>query len=64
MTELAKIMDGKGTVAILAGNQNAPNLQKRAQGGAMWPLNFRGIKVIDAYYHKETPQDAAAKSSR
>src|SRR5438128_11395590 len=32
MDELAKIMNGKGIVAILAGNQNAPNLQKRAQG--------------------------------
>jgi len=29
MNELAKIMDGKGTIAILAGNPNAPNLQKR-----------------------------------
>src|SRR5688572_17609049 len=32
MQELAKIMGGKGVVAILAGNQNAPNLQKRVQG--------------------------------
>src|SRR5215210_5136392 len=32
MNELAKVMDGKGTIAILAGNQNAPNLQKRVQG--------------------------------
>src|SRR2546428_1636659 len=29
MDELASIMDGKGGVAILAGNQNATNLQKR-----------------------------------
>src|SRR2546423_13331934 len=32
MDELAKVMEGKGIVAILAGNQNAPNLQKRVQG--------------------------------
>jgi ribose transport system substrate-binding protein len=32
MQELAKIMGGKGRIAILAGNQNAPNLQKRVQG--------------------------------
>src|SRR5437867_1128746 len=32
MEELAKFMGGKGTVAILAGNQNAPNLQKRVAG--------------------------------
>src|SRR6185295_1098524 len=28
MDELAKQMGGKGKIAILAGNQNAPNLQK------------------------------------
>ena len=32
MAELAVQMNGKGKVAILAGNQNAPNLQKRVQG--------------------------------
>src|SRR5437899_12347853 len=31
MDQLAKVMNGKGIVAILAGNQNAPNLQKRVQ---------------------------------
>src|SRR5947207_3153199 len=61
MEELAKIMGGKGTVAILAGNQNAPNLQKRAQGVRNVVKKFPGIKIRDTYYHKETPQDAAAK---
>ena len=32
MLELAKITNGTANVAILAGNQNAPNLQKRVQG--------------------------------
>src|ERR1700738_5255980 len=32
MSELAKEMGGKGVIAILAGNPNAPNLQKRVQG--------------------------------
>ena len=61
MHELAKIMDGKGTVAILAGNQNAPNLQKRAQGVRNAAKKYPGIKIRDTYYHKETPQDAAAR---
>jgi len=61
MEELAKIMGGKGVVAILAGNQNAPNLQKRAQGVKNVAKKFAGIKIRDTYYHKETPQDAAAK---
>jgi ribose transport system substrate-binding protein len=61
MTELAKLMNGKGTVAILAGNQNAPNLQKRVQGVKNIAKKFPEIKIIETYYHKETPQDAAAK---
>src|SRR5687768_4713595 len=61
MNELAKIMGGKGTVAILAGNQNAPNLQKRVQGVKNAAKAFPGIKLLDTYYHKETPQDAAAR---
>jgi ribose transport system substrate-binding protein len=61
MKELAKAMGGKGTVAILAGNQNAPNLQKRVQGVKEEAKNYPDIKILDTYYHKETPQDAAAK---
>src|SRR2546423_2810399 len=64
MEELAKIMDGKGTVAILAGNQNAPNLQKRVQGVKNAAKKHPGIKIRDTYYHKETPQDAAAKGEQ
>jgi ribose transport system substrate-binding protein len=61
MEELAKIMGGKGTIAILAGNQNAPNLQKRVQGVKNAAKKYPGVKIRDTYYHKETPQDAAAK---
>jgi len=61
MEELAKIMKGKGVVAILAGNQNAPNLQKRVQGAKLVAAQYPGITIREVYYHKETPQDAAAK---
>ncbi|MDB6052884.1 MAG: hypothetical protein JWN25_407 [Verrucomicrobiales bacterium] len=61
MEELAKIMGGKGVVAILAGNQNAPNLQKRVQGVKNAAKKYPGIKIQETYYHKETPQDAAAR---
>jgi ribose transport system substrate-binding protein len=61
MSELAREMGGKGVVAILAGNQNAPNLQKRVEGVKEEAKNYPDIKIIDTYYHKETPQDAAAK---
>ncbi|MBM3840135.1 MAG: sugar ABC transporter substrate-binding protein [Verrucomicrobia bacterium] len=61
MEELAKIMGGKGVVAILAGNPNAPNLQKRVAGAKSAAKKYPGLKIRDTYYHKETPQDAAAR---
>src|ERR1041384_8259197 len=62
MEELAKVMGEKGVVAILAGNQNAPNLQKRVQGVKNAAAKMPGIVIRDVYYHKQTPQDAAARS--
>ena len=60
--ELAKAMGNKGVVAILAGNQNAPNLQSRVRGvREEIEKNHKDIKVLDTYYHAETPQDAVAK---
>ena len=61
MEALAKILGGRGVIAVLAGNQNAPNLQKRVQGVKAVVARFPGITIRDVYYHKETPQDAAAK---
>ncbi len=58
--QLAKAMSEKGTVAILAGNQNAPNLQTRVRGVKEELAKFKDIKVKDTYYHKETANDAAA----
>ena len=43
LEQLAKEMDGKGNVAILAGNQTAPNLQKRVAYGKL-PKNIRTSK--------------------
>lgn len=59
--ELAKLLDGKGTVAAIDGNPNAANLQKRAAGFRFAAYKYPGIKILDIYYHKETPQDAVAK---
>lgn len=61
MKALARYLDGKGVVAILAGNQNAPNLQKRVAGAKEEAKKYPDITIKDVYYHKETPQDAAAK---
>ena len=42
MDELAKQMGGKGKVAILAGNQNAPNLQNRVKGAREAAAKYPG----------------------
>jgi ribose transport system substrate-binding protein len=60
-TELAKAMGNKGVVAILAGNQTAPNLQARVRGVKEELQKHSGISVLGTYYHKETAQDAVAK---
>jgi ribose transport system substrate-binding protein len=64
MDELAKQMGGKGKIAILAGNQNAPNLQKRVQGVKDAAKAYPGIVILNTFYHQETPQDAAAEVMR
>src|SRR5204863_6266867 len=64
MDELAKQMGGKGEVAILAGNQNAPNLRKRVDGVKQAAGKYPQIKIVDTFYHIETPQDAAAEVVR
>jgi ribose transport system substrate-binding protein len=58
MDELAKQLGEKGNVAILAGNQNAPNLQKRAKAVIEAAKKYPGIKVVNTFYHVETAQDA------
>jgi ribose transport system substrate-binding protein len=64
MEELAKQMGDKGSIAILAGNQNAPNLRKRVEGVKQAAANHPDIKIVDTFYHIETPQDAAAEVIR
>lgn len=64
MDELAPLMDEKGNVAILAGNQNAPNLQKRVEGVKQAAEQYPEIKIVGTFYHPETPQDAAAEVIR
>lgn len=64
MEELAAQMGGKGKVAIFAGNQNALNLQARVRGVRETAAKYPGITIVDAFYHSETPQDAAAEVLR
>lgn len=64
MAELARQMGGKGKVAILAGNQNAPNLRKRVEGARKEAARHPALEIVDTFYHIETPQDAAAEVIR
>jgi ribose transport system substrate-binding protein len=64
MQELAAQMGEAGSIAILAGNQNAPNLRKRVEGVKLAAAKYPKIKIVDTFYHIETPQDAAAEVVR
>jgi ribose transport system substrate-binding protein len=64
MNELAAQMGEKGAIAILAGNQNAPNLRKRVDGVKQAAAKYPNMRIIDTFYHIETPQDAAAEVLR
>lgn len=59
--QLAQAMGGKGVVAILAGNQTAPNLQNRVRGVREILAGYPDIRILDTYYHKETAQDAVSR---
>ena len=59
--ELVKAMGETGVVAVLAGNQSAPNLQARVRGIREEMAKYPGITIKDVYYHPETAPDAAAK---
>ena len=64
MAELATLMNGKGKIGILAGNQNAPNLQNRVKGAKEEAAKSPGIQILGTFNHVETPQDAAAEVVR
>ncbi len=59
--ELAKVMGEKGVVAILGGNQSAPNLQNRVAGAKEELAKYPNMKLNDpgVFYHVETPEKAA-----
>jgi ribose transport system substrate-binding protein len=61
MRELSAAMGGKGTVAVIAGSEAAPNLQNRLKGVKEELAKHPDIKLLDAgvIYHVETPEKAA-----
>jgi ribose transport system substrate-binding protein len=63
MKALAEVMGDKGTIAILAGNQTAPNLQARKEGVMTELAKHPNMSLLKdgVFYHKETPEDAAER---
>jgi len=61
LDELAKAMGGKGTIAILGGNQSAPNLQARVAGAKAALAKYPDMKLNEpgVFYHVETPEKSA-----
>ena len=64
MRELAAQIGQKGSVAILAGNRDAPNLRKRVDGVTKEAAKHPGIKIVGTFYHIETVRDSAAEVVR
>jgi ribose transport system substrate-binding protein len=64
MAQLAKLLGGKGKVAILAGNQNAPNLQERVDGVRAEAARHPGIQIVGTFFHVERPEAAVAEVLR
>src|SRR5205823_289472 len=62
LDELAKAMTEKGTIAILAGNQSAPNLQTRVKSVREELTKFPNMKELNdgkgVFYHTETAEEA------
>jgi ribose transport system substrate-binding protein len=59
MRELAAQLKKKGSVAVLAGNADAPNLRNRVAGVRKEAALSPGIKIVGTFHHPETAKDAA-----
>ena len=64
LDELVKVMGDSGPVAVLGGNANAPNLQKRVQGIRKAAEKYPGIEIVGEFYHVETAEAAIAEMNR
>jgi ribose transport system substrate-binding protein len=62
MDGIAQYMGEKGTIAILAGNQSAPNLRKRVQGVREELAKYPNMHELNngngVFYHEELPSKA------
>jgi ribose transport system substrate-binding protein len=62
MRQLAPMLDGNGTVAVLTGNPAASNLSARVEGVVEEADNFEGVNIKQVYsFMPETATEAVAK---
>jgi ribose transport system substrate-binding protein len=61
MNELAQVMNEKGVVAIIGGNKNAQNLQRRVQAVMEELKKYPSMKLLPngVFYHEELPEKAS-----
>jgi len=64
MNELAKQIGGKGKIAILGGNKEAPNLQERIKGIKKAAADYKGIELVGEFYHPENETEAIVEMLR
>jgi ribose transport system substrate-binding protein len=64
MAELAEQTGKACNYAVLAGNQNAPNLQNRVKGALEEAKKYPNMKYVGTFYHAESPQEAAKEVKR
>ncbi len=62
--KLAELIGENGQIAILGGNQNAPNLRQRVAGVRKAAEGYPDIEVVGEFYHEETAEAAAAEMLR
>ncbi len=65
MNQLATVLGGEGTVAVLTGNPAAVNLSNRVRGVQQAAAGHEGITIKDVYnFTPETATEAAAKMAQ
>jgi ribose transport system substrate-binding protein len=64
VAQLSRALGGKGKIAILAGNENAPNLRQRVEGAREEAGKHPGLEIVGTFFHVERPEDAAAEVIR
>jgi len=61
LEELATLIGGSGKIAVLAGNPEAPNLQRRVEGVELAALRYPDLEIVGVFHHPERPIDAAGE---